>query len=293
LICYDGDTAGTAATLRGLDILDNQGCRAGAIRIPEGSDPDDYLRNNGKEMFLQLTEKAYSSFEYKFLLFTEQFNKEETSGKVAIIQAALPDLAKVKSPVARQGYITMMSDSLQFPESAIRDELRRYFGGYPRDGRTAFAKAPEAAPQGSEAIAQSTVMRSLLHDLNRQKDIEEAGGESLFIHLPAKELYQTLSALIRAGYRDFKEEGLWAIVDREEERHWLTGILLEDDPPGDQEKVYQDSLQTLKRQRLERQIKRVMSELTIAEKGGDASSAKEMMIALSGLAVEKQKLRSF
>ena len=292
LICYDGDAAGAAAALRGMDILDKQGAQVGVIRIPQGEDPDDFLRNYGKESFLQLADQACSLFTYKFLLNREKFDEQETSGKVAIIQATLPELARVSSPVARQGYITMMADTLQFPEQAIRDELRRYFGGYQHNDRTAPAKAPEIAVRGSEATAQAFVIRRLLQDFSRQQDIEAAGGEGLFAHPQAKNLYQTICALIGAGYCDLKEEDLITVVDREEERQWLTGILLEDPPPGDEEKVYRDSLRTLMRQRLDRRIHRVMTDLTAAEKAGNATVANEMMAAISELNLEKQRLRS-
>ena len=291
IICYDGDAAGAAATLRGLDILDQQGCNVGIMRIPVGEDPDDFLKNHGREAFLELADKAHSLFAYKFMLNMEKHDKDEMSGKIAIIQATLPELAKVKSAVARHGSITMMSDMLQFPEQAIRDELQRYFGGYQRTGLTVPTEGPDLASRGAESIAQSIVMRSLLQDAERQRDIEEAGGEALFAHPPAKDLYQTLTALLQAGYRDWNGDDLVTIVDREEERHWLTGILLEDPPPGDAEKAYQDSLLTLRRQRLDRQIKRVMSDLADAEKTGNASAAREMMSTLSGLNIEKQKLK--
>ena len=292
LICYDGDAAGAAAALRGMDVLDRQGAQVGVIRIPEGADPDDYLREHGKASFLELAEKAYSLFAYKFLLNREKFDENETSGKVAIIQATLPELARVGSPVARQGYITMMADTLQFPEPAIREELRRYFGGYQHNDRTAPAKAPEIAVRGSEVTAQAFVIRRLLQDFGRQHDIEEAGGEGLFAHPQAKNLYQTICALIGAGYCDLREEDLITVVDREEERQWLTGILLEDPPPGDEEKVYRDSLRTLMRQMLDRRIHRVMADLTAAEKAGNATAANEMMTAISALNLEKQRLRS-
>ncbi|MDR0469124.1 MAG: DNA primase [Peptococcaceae bacterium] len=292
LICYDGDAAGEAAALRGLDILDQLGCRVGIIRIPKGYDPDDFLRSQGKEPFLQLADKANSLFEYKFLLHKEKHNSDDMSGKVAVIQASLPDLAKVRSPVARQGYITMMSDTLRFPEHAIHDELKRFFGGYQNDDRTAPARSQEIALRGSESLAQSTIILSLLQDKNRQSEVETAGGETLFTDPAARNLYQTLHALIEAGYTDIREEELVSLIDREEERHWLTGILLEDRPPGDEIKVYQDSLQTLRRQKLDRQINSIMTELSAAEKAGDATAAMEMMAALSGLNMEKRGLKS-
>jgi DNA primase len=53
-ICYDGDSAGQAATLRGLDILKNAGISVKVISMPEGTDPDEYVNERGKESFEKL-----------------------------------------------------------------------------------------------------------------------------------------------------------------------------------------------------------------------------------------------
>ena len=81
-----------------------------------------------------------------------------------------------------------------------------------------------------------------------------------------------------------------ALIDREEERQWLTGILLEDRFPGDEQKVYHDSLMTLKRQKLSRQINKVTAELAAADRAGDASAANEMAVALAALNIERQRI---
>jgi DNA primase len=291
LICFDGDSAGAAATIRGLDILDQQGCQVGVIRIPQGNDPDDYIRERGQEAFTQLVAKASSLFEYKFLLNIEKYDAVDWSGKVAIIQATMPELMRVKSPAARLGYITMMSDTLQFPEPAIRAELRQYSEGYRGGDKTRAERIPSGANGGSETLAQSIVIRRLLADQSKYDEIEKTGGASLFSHPPARGLYQTIKALLGAGYVSFTGEDLVGLVDRDDERDWLTGVLIEEPPFGDPEKNYIDSLQTLNRLKVERQIKRVMAELIVAEKSGDASSAKEMMIAIAGLNIEKQRLK--
>lgn len=47
-ICYDGDAAGQNATMRGLDILEAEGLQVRVIVLPEGQDPDDFIRQNGE-----------------------------------------------------------------------------------------------------------------------------------------------------------------------------------------------------------------------------------------------------
>lgn len=65
IIAYDSDSAGQAATMRGLDILEKAGCNIRVLIIPDGKDPDDYIRNNGPEKFKNLVDRAISLLDYK------------------------------------------------------------------------------------------------------------------------------------------------------------------------------------------------------------------------------------
>lgn len=288
IICYDADQAGENAALRGLDLLHEQGCQVRVIRIPQGKDPDDYIRQHGESAFRQLMEKAFSLYEYKFANNMEKFDKDTMAGKIAIIQAMLPDLAKEKSPVARQGYISLMSESLSFPEAAIKEELRRHLRGIQTQPNKIVRTVP--TPKGFEQ-AEKAVMRILIQNPALLQAFEAAGGADLFHHQEAQELYLTFQALLQAGYDHLTSEDLVALTENEEQRQWLTGILLEEEIPGDDHKIFQDSLFTLQRHQIDKKIKMLMEELTQLEKAGDNSGACAIMQKISGLNKEKQNLK--
>ncbi len=54
IISYDADMAGQMATLRGLEVLRTAGFDVRVLNIPQGKDPDEYVRSNGKEAFLKI-----------------------------------------------------------------------------------------------------------------------------------------------------------------------------------------------------------------------------------------------
>lgn len=64
-ICYDGDKAGQAATLRGLDILKNEGLNVRVVSLPDGMDPDDFIRKRGNEGFKKVLDTALPLTDYK------------------------------------------------------------------------------------------------------------------------------------------------------------------------------------------------------------------------------------
>lgn len=64
-ICYDGDKAGQAATLRGLDILKKEGLNVRVMTMPDGKDPDELVREKGAEVFKKILEAAAPLTDYK------------------------------------------------------------------------------------------------------------------------------------------------------------------------------------------------------------------------------------
>ena len=65
VISYDADMAGQMATLRGLEVLRTAGFDVRVLSIPQGKDPDEYVRSNGKEAFLKLINSAAPLIDYR------------------------------------------------------------------------------------------------------------------------------------------------------------------------------------------------------------------------------------
>lgn len=72
-ICYDGDSAGQKATVRGLDILDSAGLEVKVMSIPDNLDPDEYIKAHGAQAFEQLVEAALPLPDYKLQLLEKSF----------------------------------------------------------------------------------------------------------------------------------------------------------------------------------------------------------------------------
>ncbi len=126
-IAYDSDTAGAKATLRGLDILHSLGARVQVGQLPEGMDPDDYLRRKGYVAFQKLvSQDALTLIEYKLALASAEYNPETIDGKVAIVNFVIPDLARLKSAVEREEYIRLIAEKLGLSQESIKLELQIY-----------------------------------------------------------------------------------------------------------------------------------------------------------------------
>lgn len=123
IISYDADLAGQAATMRGLDILRNEGFDVRVLTVPSGKDPDEYIRSNGKEAFMRLVNEAAPLIEYRIKRAKDSidFTKDEMiiqyTKKVTGILADL-------DPVEKDVYIKKISEDTGIKEQAIYDLLK-------------------------------------------------------------------------------------------------------------------------------------------------------------------------
>jgi len=124
LLSYDGDQAGQKAALRGLQILHEQGFTLKVLTLPGGCDPDDFLRQNGKEVWDELLrEKALGLLEYKLQVALNKRDSSTVAGKGAVITELLPDIAACRSHAERDAFITLLASRLGVSPQAIYQDL--------------------------------------------------------------------------------------------------------------------------------------------------------------------------
>ncbi len=114
-ICYDGDKAGQNATVRGLDILKEQGLEVRVVSLPDGVDPDEYVKAHGADGFKKLLAHALPLIDYKLKL-AKAACAPKVDGKIAYneyrrkyAQAAL-DILKGLTAVERESYLAPLSE---------------------------------------------------------------------------------------------------------------------------------------------------------------------------------------
>lgn len=124
-ICYDADSAGQTATLRGLEILESTGCNVKVIMIPEGKDPDEFLRKNGQESFLELIKKAVSVTEYRISKAREGKNLRDVRQETSFIEECALILSRLNSEIEIQAYASRIYDDTGIPIDTILREVRK------------------------------------------------------------------------------------------------------------------------------------------------------------------------
>ena len=124
-ICYDGDTAGKSATLRGLEILRDEGIEVRVMSLPDGLDPDDYINKYGAESYKRLIDKALPLVEFKLNFIKNKYNLNEIDGKARFTEDAIAVLRELKSDVEAEAYIEYIQKITGSSRDFLRNKLHR------------------------------------------------------------------------------------------------------------------------------------------------------------------------
>ena len=124
IICYDGDFAGTKATLRGLDILKKENLNVRVASLPDGMDPDEVIKKKGNEFFDRIIANALPLIEFKLKYLKTQFNLKEFDGKAKYIEEAMAVLSGL-SEVESEVYLDYIRDATSVNKEFLQNKLRR------------------------------------------------------------------------------------------------------------------------------------------------------------------------
>ena len=124
-ICYDGDSAGQAATVRGLDILKAEGLNVRVMSLPDGLDPDEVIRLHGKDAFVNLMEQAKPLVDYKIDILEKRFDlnaptlARRDENRVSFAKEAAKVLAEISDNVERKLYAKKLSQMTGLSEEFL------------------------------------------------------------------------------------------------------------------------------------------------------------------------------
>ena len=125
IIGYDSDGAGQAATLRGLEILQNLGCDVRVLQIEGAKDPDEFVVKYGPERFEKQVEKAISLVEYKVKILVQNLNLQNANDKIKFLKEVAKVLVKINNNIEQEVYVDQISKEYQVSKEAIYAEINK------------------------------------------------------------------------------------------------------------------------------------------------------------------------
>ena len=125
IIGYDADGAGQAATLRGLEILQNLGCDIRILQIEGAKDPDEFVVKYGPERFQRYVDQAISLVEFKVKMLKKELDLDNVNDKIKFLNEVAKILAKVENNMEREVYVYKISLEYKVSKDAIYAEINK------------------------------------------------------------------------------------------------------------------------------------------------------------------------
>ncbi len=161
-VLFDGDAAGLRASLRGVDLILEQGMNVKICTFPEGEDPDSFAKNNSlEELTLYLEENAQDFINFKAsLLATEA--KNDPIKKAETIRDMVISIAKIPDVIKQEVYLKECSRIMDISEEVLFNTLAQILQKDKRDAsKKQQSKPMEVVPQEKEVVAKVNVQFEL------------------------------------------------------------------------------------------------------------------------------------
>ncbi|MBN4081408.1 DNA primase [Caldithrix abyssi] len=278
-LAYDGDSAGINAALRAGYALLKGGVEPHVIEIPDGLDPDDWVKRDGGEEFKTKGIEKVSGL-LRFHLRSSGFKQMSSSARSNLVKEILAEAVGIPDPIIQQDLIKTLAQAAGVDENQmvhmftqqIRKKRPQPRGeesrGNPQLFTTVNAKAELGIIQvlaGEDAVAKDLVKEKL--DINRFENEQLKTLVQLLIEKP-----------------DVKPAEIIAFFDVPEDREIVSRILMEEDNTTNPLQMAEECLKTISKVSVKERIREIR--LKIREMEAAGQDATEWMMEVVQLQKE-------
>ena len=285
VLLFDADAAGQSAAQKGIVAALDGGLAPYAVSLPDGADPDSFVRQFGADAFRAVLRDERQDFVAFLVARARQAGALDTpEGKSEAVRGVLRAVKRVGDPIQQAEYLRLAAGALDVYET----DLRRQFDGTaaPRARERPEPGPSETPPPAAEANARpeerSLVRLMLEHGLPMVEHVLTRMGVDEFTPGPPRDIVQAVIGQFEAGAIDADafvrgEHGEAArrfVTETLAERHSLSdnwhakvGV----DAPGrdkDPFKSAASAMRLLKLDRVQEAIEARMSEMQSRERAG-------------------------
>ena len=148
-IVYDADSAGSKAALRGVDLVLEHDMDVRVAELPQGDDPDSFVKKQGGDQFRKLVAGAASFIDFLALTFERQGKLSTPEGQAQTVRTIVQSIAKINDELKRNFYIRHVAEKYKLYETVLHRELEKHLGEELRRRRRGAESRPSTAQESS------------------------------------------------------------------------------------------------------------------------------------------------
>jgi DNA primase len=285
VINYDGDSAGVKAARRAIETLLAQDFETKVLILPDGQDPDDFLKLNGADAYNHLRGNAFPYLQFVLENLARERNINSAKAKAEAVEDVLPVLSAIRNVVERRETLKQTLKFFQINDKVTENYLWKEIEKKEKN----FGK-PENAEENKRfelknffvkrnaakiTVAEQHLLELLIYDRDLREIILPTLEETDYESLATSEVFRALLALKEIG-TDVTGESLLELVADDEAASDFVPVLLMSEPARDLDEAIDGVLReaencvaTLRSMAIERRILEISQELVFAEQAGD------------------------
>ena len=276
VFCFDRDAAGDRAAWRAMEVslghlADNKTVEI--LQMPGNQDPDEYIREHGKEVFVQQIRNATRLSEFLVRELVKRTNPTTAEGRAMLVHEAKPLLQKVSAPILRVQLTKEIAHRAQVSQAEVEAEC----------GLQPLARSRYGPAQMKQRPVPSSIEYKLLQILLHKPEwaarlplelvnVERPEGQALSAIIDAIDHGEMLSGgfgLLLEFFRDTPHESLIATI---------AANMVEEVDLGALEAMFNDSVVRLRHTALSAEI----GELTARARQGLNAQERQRLAELIG-----------
>lgn len=211
ILSYDSDEAGQKATKRAIEIFGKTGLKIRVLRLSGGKDPDEILKNYGKERFQKLLDGAENNIEYRFLHERDKYDLKTNDGKAKFL-VAVAEILSAGNSIEQDIYANKLASELSVSKDAIMQEIKKsyrrrsnaqkkeQFNEIVRETVTQKDSVnPERPKHYRAARAEETLIATLMQNPDFYDKIKDKISEDIFVTEFNRRVWSVLSERLENG----------------------------------------------------------------------------------------------
>jgi DNA primase len=224
IICYDGDRAGIDATLRAAETLAGAGCYVKVATMPEGLDPDDYVRQYGPERFkADVIDASISLTAFKLNYLKKGRNLQDEVERLRYIEDAVKEISQLNNAIEVDHYLRQLANEFSISFDVLREQIKSYERTRKKVQKTIEIPRPVATNKLLPAFhnAERILIAHMLRDKEIALTVQDAIQGAFNI-----EEHRAIVAYLYAFYEEGNEPDVSLFIERLPDPH-LKGIATE------------------------------------------------------------------
>ena len=298
VVNYDGDGAGVKAARRAIETLLAEDFEIKVLILPDGKDPDDYIRANGAESYNLVRGHAFPYLQFVLETAARSRNLAVPKQKAEAIEDVLPVISGVRNPIQKRDSFDQAMNFLRVDDAILKRDLWKSVKLGSKIETEIVKQQVARATQAKMTVAEQRLLELLIYDNELRAHILPQIEETDYEMLATANVFRALFEIRKTG-AEISLDNLLELVGDDETAQDFVPVLMMSEPLRETGEAIDEFLKqaescvaTLRSMAISNRILDISQELMLAEQSGNGELLNSLVMEQIELARMKRELQN-